>query len=63
LNVGYERKEISGGVRRATQPTFKLGLATMKNPYGDGQAAEKIVDKLKNMPLNRELLVKHFHVI
>ncbi len=63
LNVGYERKEISDGIRRATQPSFKVALATMKNPYGDGQAAEKIVNKLKNVPLNRELLVKHFHVI
>jgi GDP/UDP-N,N'-diacetylbacillosamine 2-epimerase (hydrolysing) len=63
LNVGYAREKILEGVRRATQPPFKLGLATMKNPYGDGQAAEKIVNKLKNVPLNRELLVKHFHVI
>jgi GDP/UDP-N,N'-diacetylbacillosamine 2-epimerase (hydrolysing) len=63
LNVGYAREEISEGVRRATQPLFKLGLATIKNLYGDGQAAEKIANKLKNVPLNRELLVKHFHVI
>jgi UDP-hydrolysing UDP-N-acetyl-D-glucosamine 2-epimerase len=63
LNVGYERKEISEGIWRATQPSFKLGLATMKNPYGDGQAAEKIVNKLKNATLNRELLVKRFHTI
>lgn len=63
LNVGYERKEISEGIRRATQPPFKLGLANMKNPYGEGQAAEKIVSKLKNVPLNRELIVKRFHSI
>jgi len=63
LNLGYERKEISEGIRRATQPSFKLALATMKNPYGDGQAAEKIVTKLKHVPLNRELLVKRFHLI
>lgn len=63
LNVGYERTEISEGIRRATQLQFKLGLATMKNPYGEGHAAEKIVSKLKNVALNRELLVKHFHTI
>jgi len=63
LNVEYERKEISDGIHRATQPQFKLSLANMKNPYGEGQAAEKIVSKLKNVPLNRELLVKRFHVI
>jgi UDP-hydrolysing UDP-N-acetyl-D-glucosamine 2-epimerase len=63
LNVGYERKEISEAIRRATQPPFKLALTSMENPYGDGQAAEKIVYKLKNVPLNRELLVKHFHAI
>jgi len=63
LNVGYERKEISEGILRATQPPFKFGLANMKNPYGQGQAAEKIVSKLKNVPLNRELIVKRFHTI
>jgi UDP-N-acetylglucosamine 2-epimerase len=35
----------------------------MKNPYGEGQAAEKIVSKLKSVALDRELLVKHFHTI
>jgi len=63
LNVGYERKEISEAIRRATEPQFKLSLANMKNPYGEGQAAEKIVSKLKNVALNRELLVKRFHII
>jgi UDP-hydrolysing UDP-N-acetyl-D-glucosamine 2-epimerase len=63
LNVGYERKEISEAIRRATQPPFKIALTSMKNPYGEGHAAEKIVNKLKNVPLNRELLVKHFHAI
>jgi len=63
LNVGYERKEISEGIRQATQPPLKLALATMKNPYGEGRAAEKIVNKLKNATLNRELLVKRFHTI
>jgi UDP-hydrolysing UDP-N-acetyl-D-glucosamine 2-epimerase len=62
LNVGYERKEILEGIRQATGP-FKLGLTAMKNPYSEGQAAEKIVGKLKNVVLNRELLVKRFHVI
>ena len=63
LNVGYERAEISEGIRRATQCVFKLGLTNMNNPYGEGQAADKIVNKLKNVPLNRELLVKCFHTI
>jgi UDP-hydrolysing UDP-N-acetyl-D-glucosamine 2-epimerase len=63
LNVGYERKEISEGIRRATQPAFRQSLASMKNPYGEGQAAEQIVGKLKNVALNRELLVKLFHTI
>lgn len=63
LNVGYERIEILEGIRRATEASFRPSLASMKNPYGEGQAAEKIVSKLKSVALDRELLVKHFHTI
>jgi UDP-N-acetylglucosamine 2-epimerase len=30
----------------------------MTNPYGDGQAAEKIVQVLTASPLSQELLIK-----
>jgi UDP-hydrolysing UDP-N-acetyl-D-glucosamine 2-epimerase len=61
LDVGYTRKEISEGIRRATAPAFKQELTGLVNPYGDGKAAGRIVRKLKTVPLNQELIAKHFY--
>jgi UDP-N-acetylglucosamine 2-epimerase len=33
----------------------------MVNPYGNGHAAEKIVDVLETVPLDAKLVAKRFH--
>src|SRR5271156_3431941 len=38
--------------------TFRASLAGMINPYGEGRAAEKIVDVLTTVPLTQDLLMK-----
>jgi UDP-hydrolysing UDP-N-acetyl-D-glucosamine 2-epimerase len=45
-------------MKEATGPGFREMLSGMVNPYGDGVAAEKIVQVLTTMPLSEELLVK-----
>ena len=37
---------------------FKKSLNNLKNPYGDGTAAKKIVDILENIKINKELIQK-----
>jgi UDP-N-acetylglucosamine 2-epimerase (non-hydrolysing)/GDP/UDP-N,N'-diacetylbacillosamine 2-epimerase (hydrolysing) len=37
---------------------FKKSLSNLKNPYGDGTAAKKIVDILENVKINKELIQK-----
>ena len=44
---------------RAMSSDFRASLAGMTNPYGDGHAAEKIVQVLTTTPLADPLLVKH----
>jgi len=61
IDVGYGMDEISEGIRRATQTTFRESLSTLVNPYGIGQAAEKIVDRLKTAVLDERLIQKHFY--
>lgn len=61
INVGYNRNEISAGIAEATSPRFRAGLEDLVNPYGDGNAAERIVDTLKNATLGDSLLKKGFY--
>lgn len=61
VDVDYERKAIADAVRRALTPDFRRQLAGMKNPYGDGTAADKIVSILAKTPLDQRLIMKHFH--
>jgi UDP-N-acetylglucosamine 2-epimerase (non-hydrolysing)/GDP/UDP-N,N'-diacetylbacillosamine 2-epimerase (hydrolysing) len=61
IDVGYGRSEIIAGIRRAVSPEFRASLRGMRNPYGDGHAAERIVNRLKSAPLDERLLLKRFY--
>ena len=62
-DTGYARKEIVAAVETATSPQFRASLSDLVNPYGDGHAAKRIVDMLKQVQLNDELLQKHFYAL
>lgn len=61
IDVPCHRAAIAGGIRRAASPAFRASLADMDNPYGDGHAAERIVQRLATVPLDGKLLMKRFH--
>jgi UDP-hydrolysing UDP-N-acetyl-D-glucosamine 2-epimerase len=61
IDVECDRNSIADTIRRAITPEFRGHLAGVKNPYGDGFAAERIVTELRDAPLDRNLLVKRFH--
>ena len=60
IDVGESREEIEIGLQRALDAEFRKSLADLQNPYGDGHAAERIVDKLQSIELGQRLLRKHF---
>lgn len=60
IDVGYGCDEILSGIKEATAPEFRANLKGLRNPYGDGHAAEAIVKHLKDIVLDNRLLVKHF---
>jgi UDP-N-acetylglucosamine 2-epimerase len=60
IDVGYERTEILAGIRKAVTPGFRASLHTLVNPYGLGDASQRIVDRLKDVELNQELVMKRF---
>ncbi len=45
-------------VAEAQAPPFRQSLAGMTNPYGDGHAAERILEVLTNLPSRDALLIK-----
>jgi len=58
IDVEPEAAAIVAAVARATTPEFRHGLTGMSNPYGDGRAADRIVEVLGGVPLGEELLLK-----
>jgi len=60
IDVEAERTAIAAGIDRATDPAFRRSLNRLVNPYGDGHAAERIVEVLTTVPLDNRLLCKRF---
>lgn len=63
IDTGNGRAEIVEAIRRATSQEFRAGLTGLVNPYGDGFAADRIVDRLSTVELGSRLLVKKFHTL
>jgi UDP-N-acetylglucosamine 2-epimerase (non-hydrolysing)/GDP/UDP-N,N'-diacetylbacillosamine 2-epimerase (hydrolysing) len=61
IDVGYMHTEVEAGIRKALQPEFREGLRGMRNPYGDGHASEKILERLRTVHLDHRLVVKRFY--
>ena len=60
IDVDHGREDILGGLRRALDPAFRRGLAGLRNPYGDGHSAPRIVRVLAEVTLGRRLVQKRF---
>jgi UDP-hydrolysing UDP-N-acetyl-D-glucosamine 2-epimerase len=58
LDTEPEVRPILDKVAEAMSEPFRRSLAGMTNPYGDGHAAEKIVEVLTTTVLGEDLLVK-----
>jgi GDP/UDP-N,N'-diacetylbacillosamine 2-epimerase (hydrolysing) len=60
IDCAPERGAISAALTRAMSPGFQRGLAAVRNPYGEGGSAERIVAELARVDLS-DLLKKRFH--
>lgn len=58
IHTGTGRDEILEGIRRATTPAFREGLKDLANPYGDGRAAERMVEVLRTVELGTSRLIQ-----
>jgi len=60
IDCDGDRQSISTALQKLYSIAFQLLLKTVTNPYGEGGASEKIVNTLKEYPLDG-LLKKTFH--
>lgn len=51
---------ISRAINRALSLELRLSLERLKNPYGDGGVSKKIINVLKRIKINEELIKKGF---
>jgi UDP-hydrolysing UDP-N-acetyl-D-glucosamine 2-epimerase len=61
IDCGDSASEIAAALERALSPGFRDHCGTVKNIYGDGHAAARIVQVLRDTPLDERLLIKRFH--
>lgn len=60
IDVGSSHAEIAHGITQALSPAFRARLRGLENPYGHGHAAEVIVGRLAEIPLDARLIRKRF---
>ena len=58
LDVPASSSAIRGAIQHAMSPIFRKVVQNLDNPYGDGNAAKKIVKLLTTVPLGDKLLFK-----
>lgn len=59
IDVDHDKDEIKKAIEKAIYDTnFKKQVNSCKNPYGDGNASDRIVDILAGIKINRELIQK-----
>jgi UDP-hydrolysing UDP-N-acetyl-D-glucosamine 2-epimerase len=58
LDCAANRAEIANAISKALSGPFRASLGDLKNPYGDGHAAEKIADILSSVISSESLLAK-----
>ncbi len=58
INVDIESSEIKKAIEIALSEDFKKSCQNVKNPYGEGKAAEKIIQILNNLTIYKKLLIK-----
>lgn len=60
IDCAPDRQSIADALRTLYSAEFQSGLATVRNPYGEGGASDKVVRVLQEYPLD-QLLKKPFY--
>lgn len=63
VDVECEAAAIAVAIGEVCSASFREGIRSMTNPYGDGHAAQRIVERIKTVQLDGDLLLKRFHMV
>lgn len=58
IDAALESDAITSALRRALDPDFRASLADLRNSWGDGHAAKRILDALAALPDRQTMRVK-----
>ncbi len=61
IDVKYGREHVVAGLRKTLTPNYRSKIMSFPNPYGSGNASEKIVEELKKVELDERLIIKKFY--
>jgi UDP-hydrolysing UDP-N-acetyl-D-glucosamine 2-epimerase len=61
LDVPFDAAQITAAIRKAVSPEFRANCRGHEHFFGDGHAAEKIIDLILCAPNDARLLGKTFH--
>ena len=61
IDVGYNKEEIKEALKKSLQDQkFRKMVQKIKNPYGDGKSAQRVIKILKSLDLKKVPLQKRF---
>ena len=60
IDVECKRELVSEGIQKALSSELRSMMNNTQNPYGQGNTSERIVEKLKTVPLGEKLIKKSF---
>jgi UDP-N-acetylglucosamine 2-epimerase len=61
-NVGCDEREITEAIKLALSTTFRSRLRGLRNPYGDGRTAPRLVRILRQLRITPSFLQKRLEV-
>jgi UDP-N-acetylglucosamine 2-epimerase (non-hydrolysing)/GDP/UDP-N,N'-diacetylbacillosamine 2-epimerase (hydrolysing) len=61
IDVEVQSQDIAKAIANATSREFRKACQGIPNPYGDGRAADRIVNVLEKTPIDKKLLIKRFY--
>jgi len=62
IDCNPDQESITKAIEKLNSKEFQKKLKTVQNPYGDGNATEKIMNILKTYPIPKELKKAFYNI-